>query len=212
MAQMTTLAGSAALLLPGASIWGKDATPEDEPLPTTMQYSTDSEWESLTLASLSPRSSISDSSTLTAAAPEPSTSSHLPGGQTSRSSDGSHDYQQSLEGTQTFVLWGAHTDGTVAMNGTRLFVARIPWSVDHETFRAHFAAFGELLDAYLPRDKVSGAMRGIGFVTYAMPLSAHVVLSLEHSIHGSRLAVDVATKRTSLPESSSRAALCFASI
>jgi hypothetical protein len=85
--------------------------------------------------------------------------------------------------------------GADALGNKRLFVARIPQSVNHEIFHSYFSAFGAVLDAYLPRDKVSGATRGIGFVTYASPLSAQIVLNTEHTLHGNRLAVDVATQR-----------------
>ena len=85
--------------------------------------------------------------------------------------------------------------GGDALGNKRLFVARIPQSVNHEMFYSYFSAFGALLDAYLPRDKASGATRGIGFITYASPLSAQIVLNTEHILHGNRLAVDVATQR-----------------
>jgi len=77
----------------------------------------------------------------------------------------------------------------------RLFVARIPHTVDQDTFRAYFSSFGMVLDAYLPKDKLTGAPRGIGFVTYATRMAADVVLSVHHTLHGNRLAIDLATQR-----------------
>ena len=88
----------------------------------------------------------------------------------------------------------AHPAGADA-GAARLFVARIPHTVDQDTFRAYFSSFGMVLDAYLPKDKLTGAPRGIGFVTYATRMAADVVLSVDHTLHGNRLAIDLATQR-----------------
>ena len=82
------------------------------------------------------------------------------------------------------------------LEGIRLFVARIPHSVDTDAFRAYFEQFGVVLDAYLPVHKGSGGHRGIGFLTYATREDAEVVLKCQHHVQGNQLAVDVATKRT----------------
>jgi RNA-binding protein Musashi len=34
---------------------------------------------------------------------------------------------------------------------TRIFVARIPQSVDESMFRRHFEAYGEITDLYMPK-------------------------------------------------------------
>lgn len=172
--------------------------------------------ESLSLCSLSPRSSLSDSSVF---APEPSTSHGVIQSEPSTSHRVIHpetsmnhgvlsqalEYLQTLQSMQK--LSGSSTMSNLsrasppgipvpAQNvSTRLFVARIPHTVDQETFRAYFSSFGMVLDAYLPRDKCTGAPRGIGFVTYATRLSVDVVLSVNHELHGNRLAVDLATQR-----------------
>ena len=57
---------------------------------------------------------------------------------------------------------GAHPNRT-----TRIFVARIPPTVQDAQFRTYFEQFGRVQDAYMPKDAFKQAHRGIGFVTYA---------------------------------------------
>lgn len=50
-------------------------------------------------------------------------------------------------------------------------------------------------DAYMPKDSLKQAHRGIGFVTYTSPEPVDVVLAMPHSLHGVELAVDMATAK-----------------
>ena len=46
-------------------------------------------------------------------------------------------------------------------------MARIPSHVTDEQFRAYFAQYGAVQDAYMPKDASKLGHRGIGFVTFA---------------------------------------------
>jgi len=56
--------------------------------------------------------------------------------------------------------------------GRKIFVGGIPFGVDEETVRQDFGKFGQIEDVYLPTDKVTGKLRGFGFVTYKDPRDA----------------------------------------
>ncbi|OIT06460.1 PREDICTED: heterogeneous nuclear ribonucleoprotein 1-like [Nicotiana attenuata] len=66
----------------------------------------------------------------------------------------------------------------------KLFVGGIAWETTEESFRKHFSQFGEITDAVIMMDKVSGRPRGFGFVTYADAEVANKVLEEDHVIDG----------------------------
>ena len=89
---------------------------------------------------------------------------------------------------------------------TRLFVARLPWSVGRDTLKTYFSRYGEVVDTWVVKDRDSGRSKGIelltsdwfiydtgyGFVTFAEKQAADEVLAKEHQIEGRTLAVNVA--------------------
>jgi RNA-binding protein Musashi len=78
---------------------------------------------------------------------------------------------------------------------TRVFVARIPPSVTDEMFRSYFEKYGILIDAYMPKDQITKAHRGIGFVTYEHADSVDKLMAESHELAGSTIAVDRATPK-----------------
>ncbi|XWS41907.1 hypothetical protein CRYUN_Cryun17cG0122500 [Craigia yunnanensis] len=78
---------------------------------------------------------------------------------------------------------------------TRIFVARIPLSVDESTFQSHFEEYGEITDLYMPKDQVSKAHRGIGFITFASADSVENLMADTHELGGSTVVVDRATPK-----------------
>jgi RNA recognition motif-containing protein len=90
----------------------------------------------------------------------------------------------------------ASADDLRALYGTtRIFVARIPSSVNQPDFKAYFESFGPIRDAYMPRDSSKIGHRGIGFITYVNPDSVERVMSLKHILGGNELAVDRANPK-----------------
>uniref|UniRef100_A0A0D6R9L5 RRM domain-containing protein n=1 Tax=Araucaria cunninghamii TaxID=56994 RepID=A0A0D6R9L5_ARACU len=78
---------------------------------------------------------------------------------------------------------------------TRIFVARIPPTVTDEMFRSYFEKYGSILDAYMPKDQITKNHRGIGFVTYENAESVDKIMSENHELGGSTIAVDRATPK-----------------
>ncbi|XWS45268.1 hypothetical protein CRYUN_Cryun15aG0121900 [Craigia yunnanensis] len=78
---------------------------------------------------------------------------------------------------------------------TRIFVARIPLTVDESAFRSHFEEYGEITDLYMPKDQVSKAHRGIGFITFASADSVENLMADIHELGGSTVVVDRATPK-----------------
>lgn len=78
---------------------------------------------------------------------------------------------------------------------TRIFVARLPPSVNESQFRTYFEAYGKLADAYMPKDHSKQGYRGIGFVTYVSPDSVEKVMAVKHWMNGHEIAIDRATPK-----------------
>ncbi|OEL26233.1 Heterogeneous nuclear ribonucleoprotein 1 [Dichanthelium oligosanthes] len=78
---------------------------------------------------------------------------------------------------------------------TRIFVARIPQSVDESMFRRHFEAFGEILDLYMPKEHGSKGHRGIGFITFQSAESVDSIMQESHDLDGTTVVVDRATPK-----------------
>ena len=49
----------------------------------------------------------------------------------------------------------------------KLFVGNLPWSVDSEQLKETFSKYGDVTDAHVLTDKVTGRSRGFGFVEFA---------------------------------------------
>ncbi|EOX91423.1 RNA-binding family protein isoform 1 [Theobroma cacao] len=92
---------------------------------------------------------------------------------------------------------------------TRIFVARIPPSVDESTFRSHFEEYGEITDLYMPKDQASKAHRGIGFITFASADSVENLMTDTHELGGSTVVVDRATPKASYITAS---VFCFSNL
>ncbi|CAN6475468.1 unnamed protein product [Victoria cruziana] len=78
---------------------------------------------------------------------------------------------------------------------TRIFVARIPSNVTDDIFHSYFSKYGAVIDAYMPKDPVTKQHRGIGFVTYENEDSVDHLMSENHELGGSTIAVDRATPK-----------------
>ncbi|KAK6924055.1 RNA recognition motif domain [Dillenia turbinata] len=78
---------------------------------------------------------------------------------------------------------------------TRIFVARIPPSVTEADFRSYFEQYGDITDLYMPKDQVTKAHRGIGFITFASADSVESLMAESHELGGSTVVVDRATPK-----------------
>lgn len=73
-----------------------------------------------------------------------------------------------------------HQGKTPSVASQRIFVGRIPLHVTDKEFREYFAAFGEIEDAYMPKDHKNQTHRRIGFVSFEDSSSADKVMSVSH--------------------------------
>ncbi|KAK6923043.1 RNA recognition motif domain [Dillenia turbinata] len=78
---------------------------------------------------------------------------------------------------------------------TRIFVARISPSVTEADFRSYFEKYGDITDLYMPKDQVTKAHRGIGFITFASADSVESLMADSHELGGSTVVVDRATPK-----------------
>ncbi|CAL9098581.1 RNA recognition motif containing protein [Musa troglodytarum] len=66
----------------------------------------------------------------------------------------------------------------------KLFIGGISWETTEDKLKDHFGNYGEVLDAVIMRDKVTGRPRGFGFVVFADPSLLDRVLQDNHTIDG----------------------------
>ncbi|EKX72628.1 RNA recognition motif domain containing protein [Theileria equi strain WA] len=76
----------------------------------------------------------------------------------------------------------------------KLFIGRISFDTTVQGLRAYFSQFGEVVDAYIPRDSYNQRSKGFGFLTFANKSSIHAVLepNTKHVLDGRELVVDYA--------------------
>ena len=53
------------------------------------------------------------------------------------------------------------------MNKNKLFVGNLPWSITSDSLKEMFAQFGDIVEAIIITDRMSGRSKGFGFVTFA---------------------------------------------
>ncbi|KAG8369875.1 hypothetical protein BUALT_Bualt14G0059000 [Buddleja alternifolia] len=66
----------------------------------------------------------------------------------------------------------------------KLFIGGISWETDEEKLKEYFNGYGEVVQAVVMRDKISGKPRGFGFVVFADPNILDRVLQDRHVIDG----------------------------
>ncbi|KAK6929717.1 RNA recognition motif domain [Dillenia turbinata] len=66
----------------------------------------------------------------------------------------------------------------------KLFIGGISWETSEEKLKDYFGNYGEVLQAVIMRDKVTGRPRGFGFVVFADPAILDRVLQDKHTIDG----------------------------
>uniref|UniRef100_A0A7C9EIA7 RRM domain-containing protein n=1 Tax=Opuntia streptacantha TaxID=393608 RepID=A0A7C9EIA7_OPUST len=70
------------------------------------------------------------------------------------------------------------------MEPGKIFVGGISWDTNEDRLREYFQTFGEVVEAVIMRDRATGRARGFGFVIYADPAVAKLVLWQKHIIDG----------------------------
>lgn len=70
------------------------------------------------------------------------------------------------------------------MEPGKLFVGGISWDTNEDRLRDYFQTFGEVVEAVIMKDRATGRARGFGFVIYADPAVAELVVRQKHIIDG----------------------------
>lgn len=53
------------------------------------------------------------------------------------------------------------------MDKKKLYVGNLPWSVNNDSLKELFASYGEVVEAVVITDRMSGRSKGFGFITFA---------------------------------------------
>ncbi|KAI4308479.1 hypothetical protein L6164_031553 [Bauhinia variegata] len=66
----------------------------------------------------------------------------------------------------------------------KLFIGGISWDTNEERLREYFSTYGEVVEAVIMKDRTTGRARGFGFVVFADPAVAEIVIKEKHNIDG----------------------------
>lgn len=79
-------------------------------------------------------------------------------------------------------------------NNKKLYVGNLPYTINSDQLATIFAEFGDVVDAIVITDKMSGRSKGFGFVEFADEKMAEKAMKAmnEKDIEGRKLVVNVA--------------------
>ncbi|MFS7987937.1 putative RNA recognition motif domain, nucleotide-binding alpha-beta plait domain superfamily [Helianthus anomalus] len=66
----------------------------------------------------------------------------------------------------------------------KLFIGGISWDTNEERLKEYFQSFGEVIEAIIMKDRITGRARGFGFVVFSDPAVAERVVKEKHMIDG----------------------------
>lgn len=66
----------------------------------------------------------------------------------------------------------------------KLFIGGISWETNEERLREYFSNYGEVLETLVMKDRKTGRPRGFGFIIFADPAIADLVIKERHNIDG----------------------------
>ncbi|KAK9734911.1 hypothetical protein RND81_04G171400 [Saponaria officinalis] len=66
----------------------------------------------------------------------------------------------------------------------KLFIGGISWDTDENRLKEYFGQYGEVVEAVIMRDRITGRARGFGFIVFADPGVAERVVLEKHMIDG----------------------------
>ena len=83
----------------------------------------------------------------------------------------------------------------------KLYVGNLPWSMTNDSLRDLFSEFGEVTEAVIISDRMSGRSKGFGFVTFATDDAAKAAVQAMHEkdLEGRKIIVNVARPREERP-------------
>lgn len=83
------------------------------------------------------------------------------------------------------------------MDKKKLYVGNLPWSATADSLKQLFSQFGEVVDAVVITDRMSGRSKGFGFVTFANDSDAEKAVADMNGkdVEGRQIVVNVARPR-----------------
>jgi len=92
------------------------------------------------------------------------------------------------------------------VDNKKLFVGNLPWSVNNDSLRDLFSQVGEVVEAMVITDRMSGRSKGFGFVTFATEEAAQAAIQQmnEKEIEGRKIIVNVARPKEDRPRNNYR--------
>ncbi|KKP61735.1 MAG: hypothetical protein UR56_C0008G0039 [Candidatus Roizmanbacteria bacterium GW2011_GWC2_34_23] len=66
------------------------------------------------------------------------------------------------------------------MDNKKLYVGNLPWTLTNDSLKEMFAQFGEVTEAIIITDRMSGRSKGFGFVTFATEEAAAAATQQMH--------------------------------
>ena len=69
----------------------------------------------------------------------------------------------------------------------KIFIGGLSPSVTSESLISHFSAYGEVIDATIMNDKITGRPRGFGFVTFRNPEAVDALMQEQHVLDGKQV-------------------------
>jgi len=87
------------------------------------------------------------------------------------------------------------------MDKKKLYVGNLPWSLTNDTLKELFATYGEITEAVVITDRMSGRSKGFGFVTFADEATAEKATAEMNGkdVEGRKIVVNVAKPREERP-------------
>jgi RNA recognition motif-containing protein len=92
------------------------------------------------------------------------------------------------------------------MDKKKLYVGNLPWAVTNDSLKELFAAYGEIVEAVVITDRMSGRSKGFGFVTFADEAVAEKAAAEMNGkdVEGRKIVVNVARPREERPAGGNR--------
>jgi len=87
------------------------------------------------------------------------------------------------------------------MDKKKLYVGNLPWGINNDGLRDIFAPYGEIVEAVVITDRMTGRSKGFGFVTFANEADAEKAVAEMHEkdVNGRNIVVNVARPREERP-------------
>ena len=98
-------------------------------------------------------------------------------------------------------LWTIKINATTHKMEKKLYIGNLAWTTTTESLKAAFSKAGEVVDAIVMTEKMSGRSRGFGFVTMATDEATDAAIEMfnEKDLDGRTLVVNRARPKTDNP-------------